>query len=69
MAEFLKIVLYFVASIALIWGFFAALLGQSAIHEILTAVYFLIFTVAIGATAVMAEIRRQARGQPRPDSR
>jgi len=61
MAEFLKIILYFVAVLALLAGLSSTIFGTTAIHQILTGVYFVIFAVAVGGAGVMAEIRHQTK--------
>jgi hypothetical protein len=50
-----------VAALALLAGLASTVFGTSAIHQILTAVYFLIFAVCIGATGIMAELRTQMK--------
>lgn len=51
-----------VGVIALLSGLFAFALGTSAIHQILTGVYFLIFTVCFAAVVVVRAIGKASSG-------
>ena len=56
-----RAVLGIVAGFAFLFGIGSALLGTSAVHQILTAVYFLIFTVALAGLMVAETIRAAFR--------
>lgn len=50
------VLLAMVASFAFLFGIFTALLGTSAVHQILTGVYFLIFTTALAGIGIISAI-------------
>lgn len=64
-----QVVLFLVGAIALFSGAMATVLGKSAVHEILAAIYFLIFTVAVmgmGIISVAKRRRETANVTPKP---
>lgn len=48
------------------WCFFVAVAGKSAVHEILGAVYLLIFAVCIAGLGIIGAIDLMAKRLPRP---
>lgn len=51
------------------WCFFVSVMGKSAIHEILGAVYLLIFAVCIAGLGVIAAIGETTERLPKPRPR
>lgn len=58
------ILLYAAAIIGGASGLMAMLVGTSAVHQILTAIYFLIMTVAVAALGVLAMLNKAAESRP-----
>lgn len=58
MGAFVQTVLWLTAAVAALLGVQGMVFGSSAVHQILTAVYFLIFTVAIAGIGMISAARR-----------
>jgi hypothetical protein len=61
MIEFVRVVLIIVAIFALGNGCFSILFGTSAIHQILTGVYFLMFTLAAAGAGLILAVERATK--------
>jgi hypothetical protein len=60
MRFFCNVLLIFVAVLALLCGIFGIIFGTTAVHQILTAIYFVTFTIAVTGIGIMSPNAKSA---------